>query len=143
MTYDNNSTRIAAKTPCELALLPFKYTALLRKDGYKDHTLVIPASEQVVIARLERIEAPVELLVVDDAAGTPLENVEIICRSLRKRDNQEIIFNATDAAGVSAQELPPGEYRFVVRKEGYRLLTKDFVVTTSNRNQLVLKMVAL
>ncbi|MDZ7343546.1 MAG: PEGA domain-containing protein, partial [candidate division KSB1 bacterium] len=143
LTYDNTSTRLSAKTPCELTLLPFKYTALLRKDGYKDHTLMIPAGEQMVVARLERIEAPVELLVLDEATDAPLEHVEIICRSLRKRNNQEISFTPTDAAGISAQELPPGEYRFVARKEGYRLLTKDFVVTTSNPNRLILKMQAL
>jgi serine/threonine-protein kinase len=142
LTYENNTVRVPAATPCELTLLPFKYTAQLRKDGYKDYTLVIPAAAYVVVARMERIQVSVELLVLDEAAGTPLENVEISCYALRKPEH-ETIFDLTDVAGASVHDLPPGEYRFIARKSGYQDATKDLLVTANHKNRLVIKMRAM
>jgi len=137
---ETNKTRVRATTPCEFTLQPFKYTALLRKDGYKDLVLNIPSSGSVVIARMERIDIAVEILVVDDATGEPMPEVQIRYHS--PSIGREMNIGETDEIGVTAKELPPGEYRFMAKKAGYREATKDFSVTSNGKNRVVFKLTA-
>ncbi|MDZ7289378.1 MAG: protein kinase [candidate division KSB1 bacterium] len=139
LTYENNSTRVRATTPCELTLLPFKYTVLLRKDGYKDLVLTIPSASSVAVARMERIHVAVEILTVDEATGEPVQNVRISYRSL-SADAREVIVGDTDETGVSIKELAPGEYRFTAQKAEYREITKEFLVIPNGKNRVVFKM---
>jgi serine/threonine protein kinase len=141
LTYENNTTRVIATTPCEVTLLPYKYTALLRKEGYSDFTLVIPASGKTAMARMERLQVSVEMTILDDATDAPLENVEISYRALGKPGTREAVFGQTDATGISIKELAPDEYRFLARKAGYRNATKDFAVS-NGRNRVAIKMQA-
>jgi serine/threonine protein kinase len=139
---ENNTTRVRATTPCEFTLQPFKHTALLRKDGYRDLQLVIPATGSVVIGRMERPQATVEILVTDEASGEPVQNAQVRYRSLAS-DSREMSAGDTDEAGVSVKDMAPGEYRVSVKKAGYHEATKDFQVTSKGKNQLVIKMQAL
>ena len=139
LVYENSSTRVRATTPCEFTLQPYKYTALLRKDGYKDLVLTIPASGSVVIAQMERIHIDVEILVVDETSGEPIPEVQIRYRALVS-EGRESSAGDTDETGVTVKELAPGEYRFTARKSGYRDLTKDFMVNANSKNRLVCKM---
>lgn len=139
---DNNTTRVRATTPCEFTLQPFKYTAILRKEGYRELQLAIPASGSVVIGRMERQRATVEILAIDEASGEPVQNAQVRYRPLAS-DSRELSASDTDEDGISAKDLAPGEYRFSVKKNGYRDAVKDFSVTSSGKNQLVIKMQAL
>jgi hypothetical protein len=135
LTYEGNAKRVRAITPCELTLLPYKYTALLRREGYKDFILTIPSTGHVAIAAMQRIAVPVEIIIVDDATDAPLENVQLSYRPLTE-DGQEMIVKE----GVSLNELPPGEYRLTVRMPGYQEAIRDFLVTANGRNQLIVRM---
>jgi hypothetical protein len=137
--YEKNSTRVRATTPCEFTLQPFKYTALLRKDGYKDLTLTIPPAGTVVIARMERIHVGIEILVVDEATGEPVPEVQIRYRALVS-NGREMNVGDTDETGVATKELVPGEYRFIARKAGYLEATKDFMIVPKGKNRVVFKM---
>jgi len=139
MVYENKTTRLKATTPCEFTLLPYKYTVQLRKDGYRDMTLTIPPTGAVVIARMERIQVGIEVLVVDEATGEPLQDVEIRCRAL-VADGRETNIGDTDDTGVSTRALPPGEYRLTVRKAGYREMSKDFTISLKGKNRVIFKM---
>jgi len=141
LVYENRSTRVRATTPCEFTLQPFKYTALLRKDGYKDLALTIPSTGAVVIARMERIQVGIEILVVDEATGEPVPDVQIRYRAFSS-DGREMNVGDTDETGVSSKELAPGEYRFIARKAGYREATKDFTMTPKGKNRVVFKLAA-
>jgi serine/threonine protein kinase len=141
LAYEKNNTRVRAITPCEFTLQPYRYTALLRKDGYKDLTLNIPASGVAVVARMERIQIGIEILVVDEATGEPVPDVQIRYRSLAA-NGREMNSGDTDETGVSAKELAPGEYRFIARKAGYHEATKDFTVTPKGKNRVVFKITA-
>jgi serine/threonine protein kinase len=139
---ENNTTRVRATTPCEFTLQPFKYTALLRKDGYRDLQLVIPATGSVVIGRMERSQVTLEILVLDEASGEPVQNAQVRYRSLAS-EKREMAAGDTDEEGIAAKDLAPGEYRFTVKKNGYREVTQDFSVTANGKNQLVIKLQAL
>ena len=141
LVHENNNTRVRAATPCEFTLQPFKYTALLRKDGYKDLTLTIPSTGTVVIARLERIQVAIEILVVDEVTGEPAPDVQIRYRSLSS-DGRELNAGDTDETGVLVKELASGEYRFIARKAGYREAAKDFSITAKGKNRVVFKIAA-
>ena len=141
MVYENKTTRLKATTPCEFTLLPYKYTVQLRKDGYRDLTLTIPPTGAVVIARMERIQVGIEVLVVDEATGEPLQDVEIRCRAL-SADGRETNIGDTDDTGISTRALPPGEYRLTARKAGYREMSKDFTISSKGKNRVVFKMAA-
>ena len=141
MVYENKTTRLKATTPCEFTLLPYKYTLQLRKDGYRDLALTIPPTGSVVIARMERIQVGVEVLVVDEATGEPLQDVEIRCRSL-VADGREINIGDTDDTGVSTRALPPGEYRLTARKAGYGEMSKNFTISPKGKNRVIFKMAA-
>jgi hypothetical protein len=139
---ENNTTRVRATTPCEFTLQPSKYTVLLRKDGYRDLQLVIPPTGTVVIGRMERSQVTLEILVLDEAGGEPVQNAQVRYRSLAA-ESRELSAGDTDEAGIAAKNLAPGEYRFSVKKNGYREATQDFSVTANGKNQLVIKMQAL
>ncbi len=139
---ENNITRVRATTPCEFTLQPFKYTALLRKDGYRDLQLVVPATGSVVVGRMERSQVMIEILVLDEASGEPVQNAQVRYRSLAS-DRREISAGDTDEEGIAFKDLAPGEYRFSVKKNGYREATQELSVTANGKNQLVIKMQAL
>jgi len=141
MVYENKTTRLKATTPCEFTLLPYKYTVQLRKDGYRDLALTIPPTGAVVIARMERIQVGIEVLVIDEATGEPLQDVEIRCRAL-VADGREINIGDTDDTGVSTRTLPPGEYRLTARKAGYGDLSKNFTLSPKGKNRVIFKMTA-
>jgi len=141
LVYENKSTRVKATTPCQFTLLPYKYTALLRKDGYRDMALAIPPTGTVVVGRMERIQVGIEVLVVNEATGEPMPDVQIRSRAL-VADGREINIGDTDDTGISTRDFPPGEYRFTARKAGYRDATKDFTITPKGKNRVVFKMAA-
>jgi hypothetical protein len=112
---ENSNTRVRFTTPCEFTLQAVKYTALLRKDGYRDLMLTIPPTGTVAIARMEHMQVAIEVLVLDDATGEPLQNAQISCRPLAL-ESPEISASDTDETGISIKDLAPGEYRISVKK---------------------------
>jgi serine/threonine protein kinase len=137
---ETNKSRVRITTPCEFTLQPIKYTALLRKDGYKDLVLNIPASGTVVVAKMERIHLVVEILVVDDATGEPIPGVQIRYHS--PASSREMEIGETDEIGVVAKDFLPGEYSFTAKKAGYREAARDFSVTPNGKNRVVFKLIA-
>ncbi len=89
-----------------------------------------------------RHQVTIEILVVDEISGEPVQNAQVSFRPLAA-DSHEIPANDTDETGLSAKELAPGEYRVSVKKNGYRDATKDFLVTANGKNQVVIKMQAM
>jgi 5-hydroxyisourate hydrolase-like protein (transthyretin family) len=83
-----------------------------------------------------------EILVLDEASGEPVQNAQVRYRSLAS-EKRELSAGDTDEAGIAAKDLAPGEYRFTVKKNGYREVTQDFSVTANGKNQLIIKMQAL
>jgi hypothetical protein len=142
LVQENNSTRVRFTTPCEFTLQAVKYTALLRKDGYRDLMLTIPPTATVVIARMDRMQVAIEILVLDEASGEPLPNAQISCRP-SALESLEITANDTDETGISVKDLAPGEYRISVKKAGYRDTTKDVTVNNGSKNRVVFKMAAM
>lgn len=136
---ENSNLKVRATTPCEYTLLPNKYTALLRKDGYKDLMLTIPAAGTVVIARMERIQVGIEILVVAETTGEPVPDVQIQYQALAS-DGRELSLGDTDETGVASKNLAPGEYRFIAKKDGYREAAKDFTITPKGKNRVVFKL---
>jgi len=140
LRYKGRQVPVKATTPCELTLLPFKYTAVLRKAGYEDYTLDISASRNVAIARMQLAKVPTEILVLNAETDLPLAEVQITYEPLQS-DNAELsFFGQTDQQGSCAGDLVPGSYRLYVEKLGYRPMTQEVHVTVAERSRLVVRL---
>ena len=137
------STRVRATTPAQFTLLPYAYTAILTKDGYDNFVLSIPPSGNLATAKMQPNLVSVEVVVFDDATSEPLDNVQISRQSLGDKNGGEKFFNQTDSTGVAITELPIGQYRFRVKKSGYREQTRDLAAALNSKNRIIFKMSAL
>lgn len=131
--------RTRSTTPCEVTLLPYTYTALLSKEGYQDYTLTIPASGNIAVARMEAEKIEMEVLVQDENDSSPLSGVQISYQPVSQPNASSSFFGQTDDTGAALSKLPPGHYRFLVKKFGYRMAVKELRVNANNK-RLVFKL---
>lgn len=131
--------RTRSTTPCELTLLPYTYTAILSKEGYQDYTLTIPASGNIAIARMESERIDVEVVVQDQQTEAPLSGVQISYQPLSQPNAVPSFFGQTEESGTALNKLAPGQYRFRVKKFGYRLAVKELKVSATSK-RLVFKL---
>lgn len=139
--YAGRSTKIKATTPCELTLLPYPYKVILSKPGLADYVLTIPATSNVAIARMSAGSIMTEITVLDDRSGRALNNVEISYQAASRASEPETFFGETDESGIAERSLPPGEYRFRVKKLGYGVSVKQ-VQVDDDRRRFVFKLAA-
>lgn len=133
IVYNGRSTKVKAVTPCELTLLPFAYKVVLKKAGLADYVLTVPATSNVAIARMSASSVMMEISVVDDRSGRVLNNVEITYQAVARASEPETFFGETDEAGIAERSLPPGEYRFRVKKLGYAVSVREIKVAADMR----------
>ncbi|MDZ7268847.1 MAG: PEGA domain-containing protein [candidate division KSB1 bacterium] len=131
--------RTRSTTPCELTLLPYTYTAILSKEGYQDYTLTIPPTGNIAIARMEGERIEVEVVVQDEQTEAPLSGVQISYQPLTQPNAVPAFFGQTEENGTAVNKLAPGQYRFRVKKFGYRLAVKELKVSATNK-RLVFKL---
>ncbi|MBC6951360.1 PEGA domain-containing protein, partial [candidate division KSB1 bacterium] len=131
--------RTRSTTPCEVTLLPYAYTAILSKEGYQDYTLTIPASGNIAVARMEAEKIEMEVVVQDENDDSPLSGVQISYQPVSQPNGNPSFFGQTDDTGVVLSKLPPGHYRFLVKKFGYRMAVKELRVNATNK-RLVFKL---
>ncbi|MEK7727979.1 MAG: PEGA domain-containing protein, partial [candidate division KSB1 bacterium] len=139
--YNGRSTKVKATTPCELTLLPYTYKVVLSKAGLADYVLTIPATSNVAIARMSAGSVMTEITVLDDRSGRALNRVEISYQSTSRAGEPETFFGETDEAGIAERSLPPGEYRFRVKKLGYGVSVKEVQIGADKR-RVVFKLAA-
>ncbi len=139
--YRGRSTKVKAVTPCELTLLPYTYKVLLNKPGFAEYVLTIPANSNVAIARMSVGSVTMEITVLDERTGAALNRVEISYQPTVRASEPETFFGETDESGIAERSLPPGEYRFRVKKLGYRVAVKEVQVAADKR-RVVFKLAA-
>jgi hypothetical protein len=139
LVYGERRTRLQVKTPCELTLLPLTYTLTLTKEGYGTHTLTIPPSSNMAIARMLPGSVDVEILVLDGQSEAPLPGAEISCQDTTASAEEKFL-GRTDADGVVANSLAPGIYSIRIAKEGFHTVTQEHQITTSGQRALVIKL---
>lgn len=139
--HGGRSTKIKATTPCELTLLPYPYKIILSKPGLADYVLTIPATSNVAIARMSAGSIMTEITVLDERSGRALNNVEISYQAAARASEPETFFGETDESGIAERSLPPGEYRFRVKKLGYGMSVKQ-VQVDDDRRRIVFKLAA-
>jgi len=141
LIYNGRSTKMKATTPCELTLLPYPYKVLLNKPGFAEYVLAIPANSNVAIARMSIGSVTMEITVLDERTGAALNNVTISYQSTSRASEPEAFFGETDESGIAERSLPPGEYRFRIKKLGYRVAVKE-VQVASDKRRMVFKLAA-
>jgi hypothetical protein len=139
--YNGRRTKVKATTPCELTLLPFAYKVVLSKSGLADYVLTIPANSNVAIARMSPGSVMTEITVLDDRSGRALNRVEISYQATGRAGEPETFFGETDESGIAERSLPPGEYRFRVKKLGYGVSAKEVIIAPDKR-RVVFKLAA-
>ncbi len=114
---------IDERTPAELRLLPYRYTAVLKKSGYEDLELRIPPGATRVVARMKRLPARIAILVMNAQSRNAEFGAKVVCKNLNN-PQKEFDLGLTDENGSVIQEIPPGRYQVVVTKEGFASSTK-------------------
>ncbi len=127
------------KTPARVRLLPYTYTAVIRKANFEEQTVRIKPQDKQVVARMVPIPTDVSITVNDATTKDPLSNVTILYNTKRSLNNA-IILGATNTEGKLVARVPDGYFAIFARKEGYRLTLKSMRFKQGRRNRAVLWM---
>lgn len=116
------------RTPCIMNLLPYDYYAIFSKEGYQDTRIRISPKDNYVIAKMIPSKANITVVILDEASGNPLSNVEVSFKSLDDPKASEKIFDISDLEGTCSGSLAPGLYVFRTSKNGYKYQEKSIMV---------------
>ncbi|RMF68024.1 MAG: PEGA domain-containing protein [Calditrichaeota bacterium] len=112
------------KTPVTLQLLPYPYTATLRKPGYQDTNIEIAPSQRAVIAKMEPTISTITVSAVDAITRAPLQNAQITVVVAGDGGARHLL-GLTDDSGQVTTQLEPGIYEFAIAKDGYAPQSKS------------------
>ncbi|MDQ7063546.1 MAG: protein kinase [candidate division KSB1 bacterium] len=110
-------------TPAEIRLLPYRYTAVLKKPGFQDFYLQIAPGQRMVMAKMQRLPARIALIILDRRTREPLPNASVYYRNLRTL-GEESQLGVSDENGSVISEIKAGRYQIRVEKPGYRPKSK-------------------
>lgn len=137
---NRTSYRRNDQTPCEISLPPVNLQVMLTKEGYKDAIVNVSARDKDVVVRMEPSILEVEIIVKDALTSLPLKDAQVSYRSLVNDQSADVYFGATDENGKCANNLPPGEYSFKVKKFGY-FEKYSIMNTKAGENKLEFKLI--
>ena len=134
-----NIIPIDKETPTELKLLPYTYTATLRKKGYKDAYVRISPNQREVRVSMQVIPADLFLTVVNSRTGKRIEGVRLRYKTGAGLNTSDEI-GTTDESGRLLSKLAPGFYRITAEKDGYTSQTKNIRIQSGRRNRLTFRL---
>lgn len=133
------STEFNQETPAEITLLPYRYTAVLRKKGFEETFVQISPTDRTVVARMNPEKAQVSIFIIDAVSNEPVNATQIMSKGLEGQlDEQQ--FGISDDSGTAVGEMPPGNYQFTVVKPGYEISSKNIRIRSDQRNRLTFKL---
>ncbi len=110
-------------TPASIRLLPYRYTAVLKKPGFQDHYLQIAPGQRMVVARMQRLPARIALIILDQRTREPVSGAAVFYRNLRSAGEEQQL-GISDENGSVISEIKAGRYQIRVEKPGYRPKSK-------------------
>ncbi len=134
-----NIIPIDKETPTELKLLPYTYTATLRKKGYKDAYVRISPNQREVKVNMQVIPADLFLTVVNSRTGKRIDGVRLRYKTGAGLNTSDEI-GTTDESGRLLSKLAPGFYRITAEKDGYSSQTKNIRIQSGRRNRLTFRL---
>jgi serine/threonine protein kinase len=134
------STQLNNETPTEITLLPYRYTAVLRKKGFEETFVQISPRDRTVVARMNPEKAQVSIFILDANSNEPVNATQVMSKRLEgQMDEQQ--FGLSDASGTAVGEMLPGNYQFTVMKPGYEVSSKNIRIRSDQRNRLTFKLI--
>ncbi len=112
------SIKVDETTPAEIRLLPYRYTAVLKKTGYEDFHLQIAPGKRTVVAKMRRLPARIALIILDRRTREPVDSAAVYYRNLRL-PGEETALGFSDENGSIISKLKAGRYQIRVEKPGY------------------------
>ena len=131
---------IGKETPTEVTLLPYRYTAVLRKKGFEETFVQISPTDRRVVAEMNPETAQVTVFIIDEASNEPVNATQVVCSSRDGGNTAQQQLGISDATGTVIGDLPPGNYQFSVIKPGYEVATKNLRIRGDQRNRLTFKL---
>ncbi len=110
-------------TPAQIRLLPYRYTAVLKKPGFQDFYLQIAPGQRMVVAKMQRLPARIALIILDRRTREPLPGASVYYRNLRT-PGEERQLGVSDENGSVISEIKAGRYQIRVEIPGYRPKSK-------------------
>ncbi len=139
----NGKPRVRNKrTPAAVQLLPYSYTALVRKKGYHDLTINISPKDKSIVAKMQPLYHEITVEAIDAITSAPVSTAKISY-------NPENIAGSPETLGITNQngkltgKLAPGTYEVMISKEGYQVQRKSIVLRSNTMNRLTFRLTAL
>lgn len=126
-------------TPVQVRLLPYTYTAVIRKNNYEDKTVKIFPRDMHVVAKMIPTPTDASITVFDVQTKQIIPDATILYNTRRSLDNA-INLGTTDYEGKIVSQVPDGYFSVFASKEGYRLTMKGIHFKKGKRNRVVLRM---
>ncbi len=135
-------TPYRVRTPAMVELLPYTYTALLKKPGYENLELKIPAGARTAVAKMKPLYSDITIETIDAITSSPVNTVEISYRNPDGAGGAEIL-GITNSNGTVVGKLLPGAYEVIVSKNGYRAQQRNIRLRPGMDNRLTFRLTGI
>ncbi len=142
LTLSGKSRAVNRRTPAILQLLPYTYTAVLKKAGYHDLELKIKPDANSVVALMKPLYYELTIETIDAITSAPVRTAKISYRMENSRGPEEIL-GITDENGQINAKLMPGAYQVSVVKDGYQKQSRNIKLQADSMNRLTFRLTAL
>ncbi|MFQ5675548.1 MAG: PEGA domain-containing protein [bacterium] len=136
MRTGNRATTYHQKTPVEMQLLPYQYTAVLKKKGFRDRQIQISPSDNQIIVRMIPLSTRVSITALDAITSVPINAAQIRYKNDQDMSQGEKVLGNTDQQGSLIGQLTPGFFQFTIDKPGYAVETKSYRIRHDQENRL-------
>ncbi len=122
------------RTPTTLNLLALTYEAYFSKQGFRDVKVKVSPRDDIITAKMEPVDVPFSVVIIDKNTGAPLSNVEVRYKSLDNPNTSEVLFDITDGDGTCSGRLKPGLYLFRTSKNSFSYQEKSVMIQPKGLN---------
>lgn len=142
LTLNNKAKTYNKRTPAVVELLPYTYTALLRRSSYHDTEIEITPQDKSVVAKMRPLYYELTVEAIDAITSAPINTARISYRPEASTAPEQIL-GITDASGKINGKLIPGVYEVTVSKGGYQMQRKSITLRPEKMNRLTFRLTAL
>ncbi|KAA3663476.1 MAG: PEGA domain-containing protein [Calditrichaeota bacterium] len=130
---------INRETPVNVRLLPYTYTALVRKNDFEEIAIRIAPNDRNVVANMVPIPTDVVIIAQDASSMEPIPGVSIVFNTRRALEGASTL-GTTDPQGRLIAKVPDGSFAIIASKDGYSMTMKNMQFEKGRRNRAVIRM---
>lgn len=138
-TGNSEFLKSSKKTPLELTLPAYSYTAVFSRPGYSRTRVTFGPDTRDVRVVMRAAKAVVDVKVLDALSGQPIAGAEIHYHAGENPENLWSFFDTSNNRGGGVGELSAGKYMFSVQYPGFRPMTRALIARAGETHNLIFK----